>query len=302
MRFGLVGTGPWAQAVHGPGLLAAPQADLVGVWGRDPVKAGALAERLGVTVYDDYARMLSEVKAVAFAVPPDAQAELATRAADAGRHLLLDKPVATEVVAARRLAEVVAARGVASVVFFTDRFADQPAAWMADAVATGRWLGGSVRWLAALDTPGNPYAASAWRWDRGALWDLGPHALSTLSTVLGPVRAVDAVAGARDVVHLVLTHDSGATSTATLSMQMPPAAVDYEVVLYGETGTARLAGRDDVDAASAYLAAVRHLCDAVEASDNPLDVAFGVQVVELLAAAEAAMSARSGDQEPGLPV
>lgn len=36
MRFGLVGTGPWAGIAHAPGLVACPEAELVGVWGRDP--------------------------------------------------------------------------------------------------------------------------------------------------------------------------------------------------------------------------------------------------------------------------
>jgi predicted dehydrogenase len=53
MRFGLVGTGPWAGIAHGPGLLAAEEADLVGVWGRSPEKAKALGDRLGVAAVED---------------------------------------------------------------------------------------------------------------------------------------------------------------------------------------------------------------------------------------------------------
>ena len=54
LRFGLVGTGPWARMTHGPGLVAADGVDLVGVWGRDPAKAADLAATLDVTPYDDY--------------------------------------------------------------------------------------------------------------------------------------------------------------------------------------------------------------------------------------------------------
>ncbi len=39
MRFGLVGTGPWARMATGPGLAAAGEVDLVGVWGRSPAAA-----------------------------------------------------------------------------------------------------------------------------------------------------------------------------------------------------------------------------------------------------------------------
>ncbi|MEK8169577.1 hypothetical protein NKH77_06515 [Streptomyces sp. M19] len=47
MRFGLLGTGHWAAATQGAALAAHPDAELVGVWGRDPAKAAALAGRLG---------------------------------------------------------------------------------------------------------------------------------------------------------------------------------------------------------------------------------------------------------------
>ncbi|MFL6001337.1 MAG: Gfo/Idh/MocA family oxidoreductase, partial [Nocardioides sp.] len=87
MRFGLVGTGPWATMVHGPGLAEARDVELVGVWGRTREKAETLAANLGVNAYDDYDALLDDVEAVAFAVPPDAQAELALVAARAGKHL-----------------------------------------------------------------------------------------------------------------------------------------------------------------------------------------------------------------------
>ena len=114
MRFGLVGTGPWATMAHGPGLLAASNVELVGVWGRSLEKAEALAASLGVTAYGDYDALLADVDAVAFAVPPDIQAEMAMTAARAGKHLLLDKPIAVDVEDARALRDATAAAGVAS--------------------------------------------------------------------------------------------------------------------------------------------------------------------------------------------
>jgi len=81
MRFGLVGTGPWAELAHGPGLVAADGVELVRVWGRTPGRAEPLAQSLGVTAYDDYAALLADVEAVAFAVPPAVQAEMAVEAA-----------------------------------------------------------------------------------------------------------------------------------------------------------------------------------------------------------------------------
>src|ERR671939_536730 len=105
MRFGLVGTGPWAAMAHGPGLVSVDEVEFVGVWGRHLDRALPLAQQLGVRAYDDYAGLLRDVDAVAFTVPPDVQAVMATEAAKAGKHLLLEKPVATSVSAAHALAD-----------------------------------------------------------------------------------------------------------------------------------------------------------------------------------------------------
>src|SRR5215510_13078969 len=195
MRFGLVGTGPWATMAHGPGLVAAREVDLVGVWGRSRDKAEALSRSLGVSGYDDYHALLADVEAVAFAVPPDVQVERALVAARAGKHLLLDKPIALDVEDARALRDAAMEAGVASVVFFTDRFVDRSRAWFDQARSTGGWRGGCLRWFSSLQQPDNPFGASPWRQDQGALWDTGPHALSTMHAVLGPIVSLTAVAG-----------------------------------------------------------------------------------------------------------
>src|SRR5262245_6292259 len=127
---------------HGPGLVAAEGVELVGVWGRSPEKARSLAVALGVSAYDDYEALLADVEAVAFAVPPQIQAELALVAANARKHLLLDKPVAMTVAAANALRDAATSAGVASVVFFTDRFVEASRAWFREVRATEGWRGG----------------------------------------------------------------------------------------------------------------------------------------------------------------
>src|SRR3569833_1599304 len=94
LRFGLLGTGHWAAEAHGAALARHPGVEFAGVWGRNPAKSADLAGRYGVRAYDSVNALLSDVDAVAVAVPPDVQADLALRAANAGKHLLLDKPVA----------------------------------------------------------------------------------------------------------------------------------------------------------------------------------------------------------------
>ena len=236
MKFGLVGTGPWARMTHGPGLVNAEGVELVGVWGRNAHDTAQLAAELGAEAYSDYPAMLEDVDAVAFAVPPDIQAAMATEAARAGKHLLLDKPVAIDAVAAGSLTAAVDASRVATVVFFTDRFVDGTRTWLADLQETGGWLGGWMRWFSALQEPDNPFGGSPWRHERGALWDTGPHALSMLSAALGPIDSITAVAGEGDLITLALCHSTRATSTATLSQFVPPAAVCYEIGLWGESG------------------------------------------------------------------
>lgn len=289
LRFGLVGTGHWARVTHGPGLAAAEGVELVGVWGRDPAKSNDLASALEVTSYDDLDALLADVDAVAFSVPPNVQAELATRAVQAGKHLLLDKPVALSVDAAAALRDQAAAAGVRSVVFFTDRFVPTSREWFSQAQGSSGLRGGWLRWFGTLDAPHSPYRDSAWRHEHGALWDIGPHAFSTLGGALGPVTSVSAVAGERDLVTLTLRHESGALSTATLTQYAPPSAGGFECAVWGDEGILPMPPRPADTAVSGLLAtAAQELVAAVDAGEpHPLDLAFGTHIVELVAEAQA---------------
>jgi predicted dehydrogenase len=291
MRFGLVGTGPWAGDVHGPALAATDGIELGGVWGRSPDKATALAETLGVRPFAEIDALIDAVDAMAFAVPPDVQAELALRAARAGKHLLLDKPVATTGSQARALAEEAEARGITSVVFFTDRFTSESVAWFEELDRTGGWRGGDVQALATLDAPGNPFSDSPWRHERGALWDIGPHALSNLIGALGPVTSATGVPGAGDLVHLVLEHAGGATSTATLTLFAPPAAATQEVRVWGEAGVARMPTDSAGGPVAALSRAAATLVECVrDGTHHPADLRLGVTVVELIEHLEVQLS------------
>src|SRR5690242_211241 len=105
MRFGMVGTGYWANEVHAAGIASHPDTQLVGVWGRNPEKASRVATQHGAAAFAEVDDLLDAVDAVVFAVPPQVQVGIATRAAEAGKHLLLEKPIATSLDAADRLVE-----------------------------------------------------------------------------------------------------------------------------------------------------------------------------------------------------
>ncbi|MGW2235781.1 Gfo/Idh/MocA family protein [Streptomyces sp. NPDC001759] len=297
MRIGLLGTGPWAAMAHAPALSEHPAVDFAGVWGRRPSAAKELADRFGTRAYDDVDALFADVDAVAVALPPAVQAELAVRAARAGRHLLLDKPLATTVEQGRAVVDAVREAQVASVVFFTSRFVTGTEAWISAQADTGGWFTARAEWLGSLygSDSDSPFAASPWRREKGALWDVGPHALSVLLPVLGDTRRVTAAAPGRgDTVHLVLDHAGGASSSLTLSLSAPAAAAGTAVELRGESGVAVLPTSEEgavtalVHAADALLTAVGtgrpHACDA----------AFGLRVTEILAEAEALLDGRTG--------
>jgi predicted dehydrogenase len=292
MRIGLVGTGPWARLTQGPALVEHPGAELVGVWGRRPEAAGELAGRLNTRAYDSADALFRDCEAVTFALPPDVQAPLAARAAAAGCHVLLDKPVATSAPAARELAEAVASAGVASVVFFTLRFAPETAAWVAAQSGTDGWVTGRVDWFSPVfGGSGSPYANSVWRKERGALWDVGPHALSLLLPPLGEVTGVTAARGPGDMVHVALRHATGASSTMTLTHSVPPQASSVTAELRGSAGITTLPERGDGGAVLPFMRAVDALLEAARTGEpHPCDVRFGRRVTEVLARTEAALA------------
>jgi predicted dehydrogenase len=294
LRFGLFGTGYWAAEVHAAGLAGHPDAELVGVWGRDPDKAAALADRYGARPYADVDALLADVDAIAVALPPDIQAGIATRAARAGKHLLLDKPLALTVAAADEVVSAVTEQDVASVIFFTRRFSPAIDKFLAEAAVTSGWAGARVTLFGSIFQPGNPFGASPWRRDKGGLWDVGPHALSLILPVLGPVARVYATLGPHQTAYVTLDHRAGPVSTLALSLDAPAAATTYENLFHGEPGLVHVP-EQDFDAVGAFRAAVSQLAVAAAAPagerGHPCDVRFGREVVAILSAADAAIGA-----------
>ncbi|WP_328303673.1 Gfo/Idh/MocA family oxidoreductase [Streptomyces sp. NBC_00435] len=287
-RVGLLGTGPWAHRTHAPALAAHTGSEFAGVWGRRPEAAAGLAREFGVKVYEDPDALFADCDAVAFALPPDVQAPLAVRAAAAGCHLLLDKPVATTAADARAVADAVVEHRVASVVFLTLRFAEPTSGWVAQQAGRSGWFTAAAHWLGAVFPPdGEPsaYADSPWRKAKGGLWDVGPHALSVLIPVLGDVTSVSATRGPADVVQLALRHTSGAASTAVLSLSSPRAAAGVGLELRGTEGVFGLPDWSDVP--GAYGRALDALLDSARTGvPDERGAEFGARLTEILAEAE----------------
>src|SRR5205085_12642693 len=117
-----------------------------------------IATALKTRPYSDLDALIGDVDALTLAVPPDVQAEIATRAAESGKHLLLEKPIATSTLAAARLERAVTEASVASIVFFTRRFLPEPASWLQEVIATGGWDCGRAEVCASIFAAGNPFA------------------------------------------------------------------------------------------------------------------------------------------------
>ncbi len=287
LKFGLVGTGYWARITHARALASTPGVELAAVWGRDLAAAQDLAGQHGATAFAAVDEFLASVDAVAFSVPPDVQNDIAIRAALAGKHLLLEKPVATSLAAAEELTAAVTEARVASVVFFTARFQADVRAWLADVTSSGGWAGGMASWLGSAIGPDNPFN-TPWRRQKGGLWDVGPHSVALLLASLGPVASVTAVAGQGDLTCLVMQHAGGPTSTAMVTLSAPDAAAGSDLWLWGERGRSVAPTQAD-DPVIALRVALTELAGNVRTGQlaHPCDVRFGCEVTRVLAQAQA---------------
>jgi predicted dehydrogenase len=286
MSFGLIGTGYWARTVHGRALSDNPETDLVGVWGRTPAHVESVSRELGTSAYPDLDALLDDVDAVAIAVPPDAQADFAVRAADKGRHVLLDKPLALSSDGAERVVAAVERAGVRNLVFFTLRFTSSVARWLEGIPAAPSIRSARVRLHTSIYEPDNPYGASPWRQKHGALWDIGPHALSVLLPVLGPVTDMRALRGRDDEVEVITKHASGSIGSMSLSLTSPPADRSAQWSVYGADTTFVMPDSDE-----APTVAYRHMIDDLlaarsDAWSHPCDVHFAREVTHVLANAD----------------
>jgi len=289
LRFGLVGTGYWARVAHARALADSPGIEFAAVWGRNSAAAADLAASFGATAHADFDAFLDCVDAVAFSVPPDVQTELAVRAAHAGKHLLLEKPLALTTAASHALVAAVTTAGVASVVFFTARFQPDARTWLAEVTSADGWAGGHATWLASVYAESSPFD-TPWRRAKGALWDLGPHVISLLWPILGPVESVTTDKGRGDLTHLVLHHQSGATSTVTLTLGAPEAAEGFDLQVWGKHGRAAVPPLADDPAGSLRVALAELAANARSGrTSHPCDVRFGDVVTRVLAQAERAL-------------
>jgi hypothetical protein len=101
---------------------------------------------------------------------------------------------------------------------------------------------------------------------------------------------VQAGAGLKDTVHLVLTHASGAASTVSLSSTVSPMSGGTEFFLHGDAGRLVLLPSEQSAVDSLSVAVDELRAAALTGGAHPCDVRFGRDVVVVLAAAQRALA------------
>ncbi|NOX53652.1 MAG: Gfo/Idh/MocA family oxidoreductase [Planctomycetes bacterium] len=246
VRWGIVGCGWITDDQIAPAVQKANDSELVAVVSRDAEKGRKFAERHGAKrAYTDLDGLLAdqEVDAVFIATPNGQHAEETIRCAEAGKHVLVEKPMATSAADAERMIQVCREHGVKLSVGYHMRF--HPLHNEAVRIVRGgelgkpalarcqfyfRYPGPPPQWRQSADTAG-------W-W---ALGDVGTHALDLLGWLLGDVAEVTAAFGharfdyeTEDAAVLLLRFQSGAIATLDCSTAVHSPASKLEI--YGLDG------------------------------------------------------------------
>jgi len=184
-------------SIHAAALRALPEADFVAACDASPDRAAAFASRYGARPFADVGTLLRDggVEAVVIGTPHPLHAEPATRAAAAGVHVLVEKPMAATLADCDAMLAAARKAGV-----------------LLGVVSQRRWYEPVVRMKAAIDAGkiGRPalgvfqmyswrdpayYTSDPWRgrWDTeggGVLVNQSPHQLDILLWLMGPAAEV----------------------------------------------------------------------------------------------------------------
>ena len=250
-RVGVLGTG-WGARVSVPAFRAAGW-EVAGLWSRRPERAAAEASRLEIPFATHDADALinqAEVDAVAIHTPPHMHLELCRAAFAAGKHVLCDKPFATNVADARVLAAEAEASDRTAMINYEFRFAPlrvQVASLLAEgAIGDLRHVSMDLQTTNPLLQMGRP-----WRLDPslggGLLNELGSHAIDRLRQWFGDLETVSARLGSfppadldptftsEDHISASFTFVEGGFATLALSwVSNPP--LGLRIVITGSEG------------------------------------------------------------------
>ncbi len=121
LRAGVIGVGHLGQH-HARLYSTLPGSTLVGVTDQDFNRAKAVADRHGVTTFGSLADLLPQIDVVSVAVPTSAHYGVAKTCLEAGKHVLVEKPIAVLPAEARELVSLAKAKGCRLQVGHSERF------------------------------------------------------------------------------------------------------------------------------------------------------------------------------------
>jgi predicted dehydrogenase len=238
----------WTEA-----FLELPDVHVAAIWDDDVVRGSEAAQRLGVAFEPDLDRAIAAADAVAICSETVAHAPLIERAATAGRAILCEKPLSTDLDGAARIAAAVGAAGVPFMQSFPKRFdpVSHELKRLVDTGALGQIRQARIRHghFYGLD----PEFKQRWYVDParsggGALLDEGVHAADLLRWLFGMPAGVMARASStlglavEDQAIAVFDYADGMLAEIVSSFTF--VAADISIELYGTEGTALVGGVD----------------------------------------------------------
>lgn len=253
IRYGLIGCGRVAPR-HAQSLKQIPHARLVAVADLRANRAGHFAEEYGATPFTDHHALLDQpdIDAVTICVPSGLHAQVTLDALDAGKHVLVEKPIALSLEDADRMIARAAEKDLRLGVVLQNRYNSpmQQLRQLIDAGGLGNlYLGNAcVRWFRPQS-----YYEDDWHgtiaMDGGALMNQSIHHIDALRWFMGPVQSVHAYKAtlahsmeAEDVGVATLRFASGALGTVEGSTLTWPQNLEGSVSVFGERGSVKIGG------------------------------------------------------------
>lgn len=255
IRMALVGCGR-ISANHFEAFRAHPEAiELTDVCDVDSVSLGRAVERTGATGHATLTGMLkvSSADVVALATPSGLHPQQAIEVAQAGKHVVTEKPMATRWRDGLAMVDACDRAGVRLFVVKQNR-RNATLQLLRRAVNVGRF--GRIYMVAVnvfWQRPQSYYDSSPWRgtweFDGGAFMNQASHYIDLLDWLVGPVESVQAYTAtlARDIEVedtgvLSLRWRSGALGSVNVTMLTFPKNMEGSITILGEKGSVRVGG------------------------------------------------------------
>ena len=249
VRTAMVGCGKVAH-LHAAALGELPEAEFVAVTDADFERAGEFAARYRVRAYADLDSLIEDchVEAVIVCTPHPAHRAPAVRAAEAGIHVLVEKPLAASLSDCDAMIEVAARHKVKLGVVSQRRFF-APVSRMKAAIDAGK-IGAPVLGTVAMFSwrDENYYRSDPWRgkWDTeggGVLINQSPHHLDILQWLMGPVDEVSGYHAnlnhpyieVEDTALAMIRFRSGALASVVVSLSQKP-GIYTKIHVHGANG------------------------------------------------------------------